>query len=158
MKEHSSFLVKWKVVALVLLVAMVAQLIPTQFADFVWTKVRAAEDEIIDTNTGDSSDCIIEPSDQFNSFESSTQKELAINGELKDLRTQNSKTYRLSDGSFYCTSFNYPIHISRDNKWIDIDNTLMITEDGNYIVNTNGTFSISFPRTWHSDCDNDADN
>lgn len=49
--------------------------------------------------------------------------------EVAELREENVKTFRLSDGSFVAAQYNSPIHrLDSEGKWQDIDNTL--TESG----------------------------
>jgi hypothetical protein len=154
--ESSSF-IKWRVVAVILIVAIVIQLVPSRFADYIWTKVRAAES---DTSTSEelldhAPDAATESS---NNDPLNEKKELSVNGELTDFRTRNSKTYRLSDGSFYNTTFSYPIHIAQDNSWVDVDNTLVSDTNNARVNNINGAFDVSFPQVWRSDPDRSTDN
>ena len=159
MKNHYSIKVKWKTVTFVLLFAMVAQLIPSQFADYVWMKVGASEGV---TNSFDylpesNFDCSSESNDS-GIIEIAPLKGLLVNGELTDLRTKNSKTYRLSDGSFYNTTFSYPIHIERDNHWVDVNNALYFSETGPQIKNADGAFDVSFPAVFRLNSERTEDN
>ena len=51
-------------------------------------------------------------------------------GEMTDERTPNTKTFRLSDGSFVLADYDKPVHFEDQNgKWTDYDNTLKYIED-----------------------------
>ena len=51
-------------------------------------------------------------------------------GEMIDDRSSNTKTFRLSDGSFVLADYNEPVHFEdAEGKWTDYDNTLKYIED-----------------------------
>ena len=46
-------------------------------------------------------------------------------GEMIDDRSSNTKTFRMSDGSFVLADYDKPVHFEdADGKWTDYDNTL----------------------------------
>ena len=50
-------------------------------------------------------------------------------GEVLDARTESSKTFRMSDGSFVAADYGKPIHYSDENgDWQDYDNTLSYSD------------------------------
>ena len=47
-------------------------------------------------------------------------------GEVEDLREEDTKHFRLSDGSFIAVSYGMPVHYEdEDGNWEDIDNTIV---------------------------------
>ena len=54
-------------------------------------------------------------------------------GEMIDDRSSNTKTFRLSDGSFVLADYNEPVHFENENGvFVDYDNTLKYIEDGGF--------------------------
>ena len=52
-------------------------------------------------------------------------EEAQIIGEVESERTENSKTFKLSDGTFMVAQYNVPVHYKDSgNKWIEYNNTL----------------------------------
>ncbi|MBP3336727.1 MAG: DNRLRE domain-containing protein [Ruminiclostridium sp.] len=43
---------------------------------------------------------------------------------MTELRKENAKYFRLSDGSIQVAEYDSPVHFFRDDKWVDYDNTL----------------------------------
>ncbi len=59
--------------------------------------------------------------------------EAFVLGEMTDERTPNTKTFRLSDGSFVLADYDKPVHFEdQDGKWTDYDNTLKYIEDDGF--------------------------
>ena len=53
------------------------------------------------------------------------QPEVSVLGEVEILREEDTKHFRLSDGSFVAVSYGQPVHFqSEDGEWRDIDNSL----------------------------------
>lgn len=51
---------------------------------------------------------------------------LTVLGEVESLREEDTKHFRLSDGSFVAVAYGMPVHYEDENgKWQDIDNTLV---------------------------------
>ncbi|MBR3639722.1 MAG: DNRLRE domain-containing protein, partial [Clostridia bacterium] len=66
-----------------------------------------------------------------------------IIGEDESLRTENSKTFRQSDGSFICSVYQEPVHFKNaEGEWEDIDNTLVANESG--YKNKSSDFEVVF--------------
>lgn len=63
----------------------------------------------------------------------STEKEEPyVLNEVESLRTENSKTFRLSDGTFAAIAYDEPVHYKDENgKWQEYDNTLVIESSEN---------------------------
>lgn len=60
-----------------------------------------------------------------------------ILSELEYMRTENSKTFRLSDGTCMIAQYNMPVHYKDDNgKWADYDNSLSVTEQEVSVLET----------------------
>lgn len=61
--------------------------------------------------------------------------------EMDGLRTASSKTFRLSDGSFYTARYNTGIHEqNEDGTWVDIDNRL--DQAGGILSTKNGRYTF----------------
>lgn len=92
----------------------------------------------------------IEKIDASSDTQNEAETKLASDGEIlyeiNDKRTQNSKTYKKSDGS-YCTYLSSSVlHYFDGEEWRDINNT--ITPDGNGAYkNVSNSFEIKFPET-----------
>lgn len=113
--------------ALILVVAMVFQIVPNQiFADI---------------GSG------ANPSEGYGYEESIASPAVFVEGEMPDLRSEDGKHFKLSDGSFISVSYGSSVHyLDSEGKWQDIDNSLFSVrsqEDSNrkiiyrnYIGNT----------------------
>lgn len=61
-----------------------------------------------------------------------TDEPATILGEVEELREENVKHFRLSDGSFVAAQYAEPVHYKdADGDWQDIDNTLNLQKIGN---------------------------
>ncbi len=59
----------------------------------------------------------------------SVSEDAYVLGEVIDSRTESSKTFRMSDGSFVAADYGKPIHYSDENgDWQDYDNTLSYSD------------------------------
>lgn len=55
------------------------------------------------------------------------QHEVSVLGEVENLREEDTKHFRLSDGSFVAVSYGMPVHFQNGNgEWMDIDNHLSL--------------------------------
>lgn len=55
-----------------------------------------------------------------------TETETYVLGEIADLRTETSKTFRMSDGSYMLTNYAQAVHYQDGEEgWLDYDNTLV---------------------------------
>ena len=97
---------------------------------------------------------------------SQSQEELpeepaVIVGEVEELRSENEKHYRLSDGSFVAVNYGMPVHYAQGDGehavWMDIDNTLsaaaaqMDRESAPAYTATNGSEVKSFASVFTPD-------
>lgn len=72
--------------------------------------------------------------------------------ELTQLRTYNSKTFKLSDGSFQYIGFADNIHYYKDGKYIDINNSITDCTVENYIyTNYSNSWKVFFKRFVNDD-------
>ncbi len=73
-------------------------------------------------------------------------EEATIIGEIESERTENTKHFRLSDGSFIAATYPEPVHYMVDGEWEEIDNTLVEkTIDGeDYYVNEKASNKVAF--------------
>lgn len=80
------------------------------------------------------------------SFSEDISAEVTVVGEIESLREENTKHFRLSDGSFLAVSYGVPVHYQNDfGTWQDIDNTF--TEQNETLSVANAATEISFSRT-----------
>ena len=62
--------------------------------------------------------------------------------ELTDMRTANTKYFRLDDGTYYLAQYNTDVHyMDGDGNWWDIDNTL--TESGSEVTTSNAKIKFA---------------
>ena len=97
-----------RLVALALTLVMTFELLPTR----IWaTDLKATPN---DTEAQDSEELQEEP--------------VSVTGEVEELRSENEKHYRLSDGSYIAVDYGMPVHYAQGDGehavWMDIDNTL----------------------------------
>ena len=97
--------------ALVLAVLMVV-LIPVQAGAIALPELSAAENQIFGTQEG-------------NGIDTEETKPAEILAEVEEDRDQNTKHFRMDDGSFMAVQYEYPVHFqNEDGKWVDYDNTM----------------------------------
>ena len=80
--------------------------------------------------------------DKLESFSEDTQDEISadVSYEVTSLRTENTKTFLMSDGTYTVASYNQPVHYRNDNDlWVDIDNSLELL-NGEYVNKANDFF------------------
>ncbi len=74
-------------------------------------------------------------------------KEKKVVKELVDKRTDKSKTYLMSDGSYEAKLYAEPIHYKDSTgKWAEIDDTLVATPDGRAYVNKADRFRVTLSK------------
>lgn len=69
--------------------------------------------------------------------------------EQKDNRTENSKTFYTSNGTYATIATTDPICYEDDGKYKDIDNTI-IKKDANTLTNTDNGYSVELPKVYDS--------
>ncbi len=71
-----------------------------------------------------------------------------IEYEIESRRTEYTKHFRLTDGTYIAATYNEPVHYKKDGVWQEIDNTLKLQEiDGeSYYVNTASDEKFMLPR------------
>ncbi|MED4404101.1 DNRLRE domain-containing protein [Metabacillus fastidiosus] len=65
--------------------------------------------------------------------------------EVESLRNETTKVYLNTDGSYTAEAYTKPIHYKKDNKWHDIDNTL-IENSTQELENKSNSFKVKFPK------------
>ena len=89
-----------RVLSLILVLAMLIQMMPIQ------SLAASTGSSAVDVETG--------------------QPVTTVLGEVEDLREEDTKHFRLSDGSFIAVSYGMPVHYEdEDGNWEDIDNTIV---------------------------------
>ena len=77
-----------------------------------------------------------------------------IIGEVESMRDEYTKVYLREDGTYSAIKSTEPFHYLKDDKWVDIDNTLVKKEDsdGNVVLtNRSNAFDVTFPTDMNSD-------
>ena len=78
---------------------------------------------------------------------SQAEKEPVIIGEVKELREENVKHYKLSDGTYKAVVYSSPVHYEEAGEWKDIDNRITVdgkSKENRYSANIDGV-EFSFP-------------
>ena len=60
-----------------------------------------------------------------------TAEEMIVE-EIVDKRTEYSKEFRTSKGNYMAVLYPEAVHYDKDGQWKEIDNTLVLQEDGSY--------------------------
>ena len=69
--------------------------------------------------------------------------------ELPEKRTENTKTFLMSDGTYMNAVYNEQVHYNENGKWKDIDNSFNNVTDSNgenVIENRENSFKINFSK------------
>lgn len=115
-----------RLLSLILVLALLIQMIPPQaFA------LSSNEDSVVASVT-----------------ESEPQPVVTVLGEVEELREEDTKHFRLSDGSFVAVSYGLPVHYEdEDGQWQDIDNSLSLEASTNTYQLTHADTAVSFNST-----------
>ena len=82
---------------------------------------------------------------------SDEQPEVSVLGEVESLREEDTKHFRLSDGSFVAVSYGMPVHYQNENgEWQDIDNTLVSDPKSNTYQTRNADTAVAFASSLES--------
>ena len=78
--------------------------------------------------------------------EEQTSKNIVRISEIPELRTKNSKTFRMSDGTKQAVFYPKSMHVfnNETNEWLESDTTLKAQEDGLHYCNSRGDFTARF--------------
>ena len=71
---------------------------------------------------------VAEPDQELSDIVLGSDNEIAeavVVGEVISERTERTKTFRLSDGSYIAADYGRPVHFLEDDVWVDFDNTLV---------------------------------
>ena len=71
-------------------------------------------------------------------------EEVRVVDEIKENRTEFSKEFLLSSGLHMAVVYPDAVHFETENGWEEIDNTLVLREDGS-LTNTAGVWDVTFP-------------
>ncbi|MBQ5955285.1 MAG: DNRLRE domain-containing protein, partial [Firmicutes bacterium] len=73
---------------------------------------------------------------------------VSVEGEVTNLRSEDGKHFKLTDGTFLSVSYYEPIHyLDSEGNWQDIDNSLYLDKDGkSYSTKENGGHSFSLAK------------
>lgn len=73
--------------------------------------------------------------------------DIALIGEVDNLRSANSKTFQRVDGSFVALLYSDSVHYEKEGKWENIDNTLSFDINDDSYANKANQFQIKFPKS-----------
>ena len=77
------------------------------------------------------------------SSESEHETDPVIVSEVTEERTEYTKTFVMSDGSFTRTLYSQPIHFKSNDYWVDYDNTLKESQNGEIYTTSSRETSVS---------------
>ncbi len=92
-----------------------------------------------------------ENAEEAEETESSEEQEPFILSENTERRTENTKHFLMSDGSYRAISYNEAVHYSDDGTWKDVDNTLVLNNETEMYENTENSFKAKFNKNADSD-------
>lgn len=74
--------------------------------------------------------------------------EAIIIGEIESKRDKYTKVFQKSDGASVAVITSTPVHYKKDGVWVDIDNTLIETEENNekFFENKSNDFTVTLPQ------------
>lgn len=88
-------------------------------------------------------DAVMEDSAEVQELpESSASEEPQIVEEIVSMREANVKHFLMSDGTYMAAEYDAPVHYFESGQWVDIDNTLIETENG--FQNKANDFHVTF--------------
>jgi len=79
----------------------------------------------------------------ISSEETEETEQAEIVSEIEDMRTEHTKYFRMSDGSYMAAQYAQPVHYEENGEWKEYDYS--ITEDENEFVIENSDSEMSFP-------------
>lgn len=129
-KIHNFF----RTIAIVLVMAITLQLIPAYAVEELRQSFSDYEESAVGS-VDDGTACEDLP-------ESSASEEPQIVEEVVSLREANVKHFLMSDGTYMAAEYDSPVHYLENGRWVDIDNTLIETEDG--YTNKANDFNVTF--------------
>ena len=118
-----------KIIASILIISIVVGLCPDMAyanEDNIWYDkgLEEKKEEVIIDDVPEDKEIDIPKGEVLNDEPNSTKKEATILGELEDERTENGKTFLMSDRSKKVVVYSEAVHYKKDGKWKDIDNSL----------------------------------
>lgn len=120
------FKLSFRIIALVLTLALLVQMAPM--------RLFASAAETTDASTPNSAAVDIEEN-----------LPVSIVGEVDSLREEDTKHFRMSDGTFMAVSYGMPVHYQDENgAWQDIDNSLTVSADRSVLGTQNANVSTTF--------------
>jgi hypothetical protein len=122
------------------LLTVIATCLPSQRV-FAYTTETVDPAESADTETVDY------PTTQDSDFDAS---KVAIDGEVEDLRTIDTKTFLKEDGTYVTAVYGEPVHYLVNDKYEDIDNTLSFDSESRAYSTKANAFGITFPESLDS--------
>ncbi|MDR0889340.1 MAG: hypothetical protein LBM28_01675, partial [Oscillospiraceae bacterium] len=134
----------YRLVALVLIMVMLAQLLPAG-ALATEAGIQDSASDVQGDTIAQTDDALLDTGRQAASAESAY-----VVSEVESLRGENEKHFRMSDGSFMAVSYGEAVHYQdASGKWTDIDNTL--TSAAEELQAVNGTEIRKFATVMEED-------
>ena len=119
--------------------------------------------EVTEVTENQNSESISESSENADAEENEDTEEASsdeseILNEMVEWRTENTKYFRNSDGSYTAAQYSYPVHYEDNGEWKEIDNTLtekavkgkLLGTENEFVANKTNT-PISFPDEFKRD-------
>ena len=121
---------KLRFIAMVLLITMVMELVPSYAVDYVKDLFETSESKMT--------------SFQPEIISDENSETLQVVKEVESLREETVKHFLMSDGSFLLVQYGQPVHYRTDERWEDFDNSLSIS-DIDY-QNKKSDFKVKFAK------------
>ncbi len=82
-----------------------------------------------------------------------TVEEATVVGEIEELRTESTKHFKMSDGTYIAATYPEPVHYEVNGEWKEIDNTLVeeTIDDQSYFTNKNANNKVTFSESISED-------
>ena len=106
-------------------------------------KTTVSAEEYLGSNTNQETPSNVDSSSQDN--QPTTFEPNQKGKEVVSMRTETAKVYENLDGTYTSEVFLEPIHFKKDEKWVDIDNTIYENAAGEF-ENKSNKFKVKFPK------------
>ena len=83
--------------------------------------------------------------------ETEENEEAEIVSEIEDMRTEHTKYFRMSDGSYMAAQYAQPVHYEENGEWKEYDYSITEKENENEFVIENSDSEMSFPEEFSED-------
>ncbi len=148
-----------KVLAVLLTIATLIGIFSCATPVFAEEVVNAEETQALENSSETSESAETEIDDETEENESDEPEVL---NEIVELRNENTKYFRNSDGSYTAAQYAYPVHYKENGEWKEIDNTLTEENVKGNLVGTENEFvskktntPVKFPEAFQKNSSNE---